>query len=81
MDALAGACATMAKKKKHCGAPRLFRVVLVGPRGSGCRSVANYLSQRFKLVHGKPDTNNFDEAAKIERKSLRKDKKILFEKK
>ncbi|XP_043276605.1 adenylate kinase 8 [Venturia canescens] len=50
-NALAEACATMAKKKKHCGAPCLFRVALIGPRGSGCRSVANYLSHRFKLVH------------------------------
>ncbi|XP_076675276.1 adenylate kinase 8 [Andrena cerasifolii] len=45
-------CAKLTKTvKKHCGAPSLFRIVLVGSRGSGCTSLAKYLSERFNLVH------------------------------
>ena len=44
-------CAKLAKIKKHCGAPSLFRIALVGSRGSGCTTLAKYLAERFNLVH------------------------------
>lgn len=43
---------TLTKIKKHSGAPSLFRIVLIGSRGSGCRTLAKYLTKRFDLVHG-----------------------------
>ncbi|XP_014483204.1 PREDICTED: adenylate kinase 8 [Dinoponera quadriceps] len=44
-------CAKLTKIRKHCGAPSLFRIVLIGPRGSGCHSLAKHISERFNLVH------------------------------
>ncbi|XP_029678593.1 adenylate kinase 8 [Formica exsecta] len=44
-------CAILTKIKKHHGAPSLFRIVLIGPRGSGHRSLAKHISERFNLVH------------------------------
>ncbi|XP_032687883.1 adenylate kinase 8-like [Odontomachus brunneus] len=44
-------CAELTKIRKHYGAPSLFRVVLMGPRGSGCRSLAKHISATFNLVH------------------------------
>ncbi|XP_034948286.1 adenylate kinase 8 [Chelonus insularis] len=38
-------------KKQRYYVPCIFRVLLIGSRGSGCRSVARYLSQRYGLVH------------------------------
>jgi len=40
------------KIRKHYGAPSLFRIVLIGPRGSGHRSLAKHVSESFNLVHG-----------------------------
>nr|KAF7427258.1 hypothetical protein H0235_006952 [Vespula pensylvanica] len=44
-------CIALTKIKKHSGAPSLFRIVLIGSRGSGCRTVAKYLTKRFDLIH------------------------------
>ncbi|KAL2726823.1 Adenylate kinase 8 [Vespula squamosa] len=44
-------CIALTKIKKHSGAPSLFRIVLIGSRGSGCRTLAKYLMKRFDLVH------------------------------
>ncbi|XP_050460191.1 adenylate kinase 8 [Cataglyphis hispanica] len=44
-------CATLSKIKKHYGAPSLFRIALIGPRGSGHHSLAKHISERFNLVH------------------------------
>ncbi|KAL6417980.1 hypothetical protein ACFW04_012411 [Cataglyphis niger] len=44
-------CATLARIKKHYGAPSLFRIALIGPRGSGHHSLAKHISKRFNLVH------------------------------
>lgn len=51
-------CADLTKIRKHYGAPSLFRVVLMGPRGSGCRSLAKHISATFDLVHGNSIINN-----------------------
>ncbi|XP_076286666.1 adenylate kinase 8 [Lasioglossum baleicum] len=51
MDELGKDCAKLAKTKKHCGAPSIFRIVLIGSRGSGCTTLAKYLAERFNLVH------------------------------
>ncbi|XP_048507449.1 adenylate kinase 8 [Athalia rosae] len=48
---LAKDCAILAKRRKHCGAPSTFRVAVIGSRGSGSRSVARKLCERFQLVH------------------------------
>lgn len=53
IEELAKDCAILARTRRHCGAPSIFRVVLIGPRGSGSRTVARHLCQRFHLVHGK----------------------------
>lgn len=52
-DELGKDCAKLTKIKKHCGAPSLFRIALIGSRGSGCTTLAKYLSERFNLVHSK----------------------------
>ncbi|XP_072767261.1 adenylate kinase 8 [Anoplolepis gracilipes] len=44
-------CAKLTKIRKHYGAPSLFRIALIGPRGSGRRFLANHISQRFNLVY------------------------------
>ncbi|XP_018397943.1 PREDICTED: adenylate kinase 8 [Cyphomyrmex costatus] len=44
-------CAALMKIRKHYGAPSLFRIVLIGPRGSNHLSLAKHLSKRFNLVH------------------------------
>lgn len=46
-------CAILAKTKKKCGAPSVFRIALIGARGSGCHTVAKYLSQRYNIIHGR----------------------------
>ncbi|KAK2584132.1 hypothetical protein KPH14_006567 [Odynerus spinipes] len=51
IEDLAKDCVALMKMKKPCGAPSLFRIVLIGSRGSGCRTVAKYLVNRFNLVH------------------------------
>ncbi|XP_076654196.1 adenylate kinase 8 [Halictus rubicundus] len=51
MDELGKDCVKLAKTKKHCGAPSLFRIVLIGSRGSGCTTLAKYLAERFNLIH------------------------------
>jgi len=43
---------TLMKIRKHYGAPSLFRIALIGPRGSGRHSLAKHISERFNLVHG-----------------------------
>ncbi|KAL6260647.1 hypothetical protein P5V15_008166 [Pogonomyrmex californicus] len=44
-------CAELMKVKRHYGAPSLFRIVLIGPRGSGRRSLAKHISEKFNLVY------------------------------
>ncbi|XP_076228345.1 adenylate kinase 8 [Nomia melanderi] len=51
MDELGKDCAKLAKIKRHNGAPSLFRIALIGSRGSGCTTLAKYLAERFNLVH------------------------------
>ncbi|XP_050578898.1 adenylate kinase 8 isoform X2 [Bombus affinis] len=51
IDELGKDCAKLAKTRKHCGAPSLFRIALIGFRGSGCTTLAKYLAERFNLVH------------------------------
>ncbi|XP_043500455.1 adenylate kinase 8 isoform X2 [Polistes fuscatus] len=43
-------CIALTKLKKHSGAPSLFRIALIGSRGSGCRTLAKYLVKRFDLI-------------------------------
>lgn len=52
MEDLGRDCAKLAKVKKHYGTPSMFRIILIGSPGSGCQKLAEYLSQRFKIVHG-----------------------------
>ncbi|XP_023289073.1 adenylate kinase 8 [Orussus abietinus] len=61
-------CATLTKTKKHCGAPSLFRVVLLGARGSGSSTTAKYLSRRFNLVH--VNFNDILEQARLQETKL-----------
>ncbi|XP_011300287.1 adenylate kinase 8 [Fopius arisanus] len=50
-EELGRACIALARRRK-CSTPCYnFRVVLIGPRGSGRRSVAKYLSQKYNLVY------------------------------
>ncbi|KAK0171982.1 hypothetical protein PV328_005365 [Microctonus aethiopoides] len=49
-EELGNACVTLAKKQRNI-APCIFRLVLIGSRGSGRRCVANYLSRAYGLVH------------------------------
>ncbi|XP_076233379.1 adenylate kinase 8 [Calliopsis andreniformis] len=52
IDELGKDCAKLIKTaKKHCGTPTLFRIALIGSRGSGCTTVAKYLAERFNLIH------------------------------
>ncbi|KAI4501269.1 hypothetical protein M0802_003642 [Mischocyttarus mexicanus] len=44
-------CIALTKIKKHSGAPSLFRIALIGSRGSGCCTIAKYLAKRFNLIH------------------------------
>ncbi|CAL1677166.1 unnamed protein product [Lasius platythorax] len=44
-------CAALTKIRRHYGAPSLFRIALIGPRGSDRRSLAKHVSERFNLVH------------------------------
>ncbi|XP_018361716.1 PREDICTED: adenylate kinase 8 isoform X1 [Trachymyrmex cornetzi] len=61
-------CATIMKIRKHYGAPSLFRIVLIGPRGSGHRSLAKHVSESFNLVH--VDFNNILEEACLRETAL-----------
>ncbi|XP_031365852.1 adenylate kinase 8 isoform X1 [Apis dorsata] len=63
-------CAKLAKIKKHCGTPSLFRIALIGPRGSGCITVAKYLAERFNLVY--IDYDYIAEQARLQQNSLGK---------
>ncbi|XP_043507720.1 adenylate kinase 8 [Frieseomelitta varia] len=63
-------CAKLAKIKKHCGAPSLFRIALVGSRGSGCTTLAKYLAERFNLVH--IDYDQIMEQARLQQNPLGK---------
>ncbi|XP_015108496.1 adenylate kinase 8 [Diachasma alloeum] len=49
-EELGRACITLARRRKYPTPCYNFRVVLVGPRGSGRRSVAEYLARRYNLV-------------------------------
>ncbi|XP_017789332.1 PREDICTED: adenylate kinase 8 [Habropoda laboriosa] len=51
IDELGKDCAKLAKMRKLCGAPSLLRIALIGSRGSGCTTLAQYLAERFNLVH------------------------------
>ncbi|XP_078044807.1 adenylate kinase 8 isoform X1 [Augochlora pura] len=51
VEDLAKDCVKLTKTKKHSGAPALFRIALIGSRGSGCTTLAKYLAERFGLVH------------------------------
>ncbi|XP_011690163.1 PREDICTED: adenylate kinase 8 isoform X2 [Wasmannia auropunctata] len=44
-------CATLMKIRKHYGAPSLFRIALISPPGSGHRSLAKHISEKFNLVY------------------------------
>ncbi|XP_026295422.1 adenylate kinase 8 [Apis mellifera] len=63
-------CAKLAKIKKHCGTPSLFRIALIGSRGSGCITVAKYLAERFNLVY--IDYDYIAEQARLQQNSLGK---------
>ncbi|XP_076755237.1 adenylate kinase 8 [Xylocopa sonorina] len=68
MDELGKDCAKLARRKKHCGAPSLFRIALIGSRGSGCTTLARYLAERFNLVH--IDYNYIEEQARLQQNPL-----------
>ncbi|XP_018300325.1 adenylate kinase 8 isoform X1 [Mycetomoellerius zeteki] len=61
-------CATLMKIRKHYGAPSLFRVVLIGSRGSDHHSLAKHVSESFNLVH--VDFNNILEEACLRETAL-----------
>ncbi|EZA47873.1 Adenylate kinase [Ooceraea biroi] len=50
MQQLGRDCAALTKIPKHYGAPSLFRIVLIGPPGSGYHSLAKDISERFNLI-------------------------------
>ncbi|RLU21694.1 hypothetical protein DMN91_006070 [Ooceraea biroi] len=52
MQQLGRDCAALTKIPKHYGAPSLFRIVLIGPPGSGYHSLAKDISERFNLICG-----------------------------
>ncbi|XP_039311477.1 adenylate kinase 8 isoform X2 [Solenopsis invicta] len=68
IQALGKDCATLMKIRKHYGTPSLFRIVLMGPRGSGRRSLAKYIAERFDLVH--VDFNDVLEKAYLQETAL-----------
>ncbi|XP_026668092.1 adenylate kinase 8-like [Ceratina calcarata] len=68
IDELGKDCAKLAKVKKHCGAPSLFRILLIGSRGSGCTTLAKYLSERFNLIH--IDYDYIEEQARLQQNAL-----------
>ncbi|XP_076549403.1 adenylate kinase 8 isoform X1 [Osmia lignaria lignaria] len=68
IDELGKDCAKLAKTKKHSGAPSLFRIVLIGSRGSGCTTLAKYLAERFNLVH--IDYDYITEQARLQKNPL-----------
>ncbi|OAD62463.1 Adenylate kinase 8 [Eufriesea mexicana] len=70
MDELGKDCAKLAKVKKHCGAPSLLRIALIGSRGSGCTTLAKYLAERFNLVH--VDYDYIVEQVRLQQNSLGK---------
>ncbi|XP_063983744.1 adenylate kinase 8 isoform X2 [Diachasmimorpha longicaudata] len=49
-EELGRACITLTRRRKYRTPCCNFRVVLIGPRGSGRRSVAGYLARRYNLV-------------------------------
>ncbi|KAK0180071.1 hypothetical protein PV327_005752 [Microctonus hyperodae] len=49
-EELGNACITLAKRQRNF-VPCIFRLILIGSRGSGRRCVANYLSRAYGLVH------------------------------
>lgn len=51
LEELANACARLTLKLPPRHAPKLFRVVLIGPRGSRRRTVAKILSKKYNLVN------------------------------
>ncbi|XP_015177207.1 PREDICTED: adenylate kinase 8-like [Polistes dominula] len=51
IEELGNDCIALTKIKKHSGAPSLFRIALIGSRGSGCYTLAKYLAKRFNLIH------------------------------
>ncbi|XP_015433636.1 PREDICTED: adenylate kinase 8 [Dufourea novaeangliae] len=61
-------CAKLVKIKKHCGGPSIFRIVLIGSRGSGCTTLAKYLAERFNIVH--IDYDYITEQSRLQRNSL-----------
>uniref|UniRef100_A0A1B6FAH0 Adenylate kinase 8 n=1 Tax=Cuerna arida TaxID=1464854 RepID=A0A1B6FAH0_9HEMI len=63
LEDLADLCARLAEKLPPRLAPKLFRVCLLGPRGSRRRTLAKLLSRNFNLVH--VDMNNLINSAKM----------------
>ncbi|XP_054268816.1 adenylate kinase 8-like [Macrosteles quadrilineatus] len=51
LEDVAEACSILAKKMPCRPAPRLFRVALIGPRGSRRRTLAKLVSKQFNVVH------------------------------
>lgn len=51
LEEIANACARLTLKPPPRHAPKLFRVVLIGPRGSRRRTVAKILNKKYNLVH------------------------------
>lgn len=51
LEEIANACARLTLKPPPRHAPKLFRVVLIGPRGSRRRTVAKILNRKYNLVH------------------------------
>ncbi|CAG2060905.1 unnamed protein product, partial [Timema podura] len=51
MERVVEDCVLLIRLMKHCGAPSLPRIVLLGPRGAGKRTQAKLLRDRFNLVH------------------------------
>ncbi|XP_012228371.2 adenylate kinase 8 [Linepithema humile] len=61
-------CVALVKIRKYYGKPLFFRIVLIGPPGSGRRSLAKYISERFNLVH--VDFNHILEQACVQETAL-----------
>nr|XP_012147264.1 PREDICTED: adenylate kinase 8 [Megachile rotundata] len=68
IDELGKDCAKLTKIKKHSGAPSLFRILLIGSRGSGCTTLGIYLAERFNLVH--IDYDYIEEQARLQKNSV-----------
>uniref|UniRef100_A0A1B6L896 Adenylate kinase 8 n=1 Tax=Graphocephala atropunctata TaxID=36148 RepID=A0A1B6L896_9HEMI len=63
MEDVADLCAKLTIKMPPHLAPKLFRVALLGPRGSRRRTLAKLLNKRFKMVH--VDMNHLINTAKM----------------